>query len=88
MNMSKINPKKLAKKWKEEEIRLIAYYMREDEDVVRKLYEWANWGQLEEIRHGLKAGLDISVYAKPEYDDFQMLLMRKKMQGKNKRRGR
>jgi len=35
-----------------------------------------NGSQLEEIRLGIETGLDVTLYAKPEYDSSQMSILR------------
>ena len=39
-------------------------------------------GQMDQIRKGLEKGLDVSIYAKPEFDDFQMEEIRIGLLGK------
>lgn len=43
----------------------------------RTSYPWANRNQKEEIRKGRRSGVDVSVYADPKFDGWQMREIRK-----------
>ncbi len=52
-------------------------------NIIQKLKEYElklenfNYEQMQEIRQGLKQGVDVSIYANPKFDDDQMRQIRK-----------